>query len=238
MIGMGNSQGVAVAQPPYIRFETRAIKRMAPAEQGGAVYFVDVDYALVTSHGSKDTVEKALPDWFEHLKMEVHQNRLPANWFEAYQASYRAWKAGEELPVVGTPLKNWPVLSPAEAKNLNELGLRAVEDLAAANEELVGRIGMGARSLVQRARDWIAANKDQAPLIQQLDAQRNVIAGMELQLSELRQMVAAMGPRQQAQEPPQHAVMLAPLENRLDEARAAAATVSEDDLIADAIEDA
>ena len=63
--------------PPYIRFETRAVKQYKPAEEGGTVFFKDVDYALVTSHGSKDTVEKALPDWFTHLESEVRQDRLP-----------------------------------------------------------------------------------------------------------------------------------------------------------------
>jgi len=178
--------------PPYIRFETRALKQFKTAEEGGTVFYKDVDYALVTSHGSKDTVEKALPDWFTQLENEVRQDRLPGNWLEAYRKSYEKWKAGEELPVIGTPIKNWPILSPAEAKMLNELGLRAVEDVANANEELIARIGMGARSLVQRAKDWITSAQGQAPLVQALDAERAIRAGLEHRLKELEGVVSAL----------------------------------------------
>jgi hypothetical protein len=184
--------------PPYIRFETRAIKQFKTAEEGGTVFFKDVDYALVTSHGSKDTVEKALPEWFTQLENEVRQDRLPGNWLEAYKRSYEKWKAGEELPVIGTPIKNWPVLSPAEAKMLNELGIRAVEDLANANEELIARIGMGARSLVQRAKDWVTSYSGQAPLVQALDAERAVRAGLEHRLRELEAVVAGFAAQQKA----------------------------------------
>lgn len=51
---------------------------------------------------------------------------------------------------MGTDIRNWPVVSPAQIKNLFELHVHTIEDLAAANEEVISGIGMGGRMLKQK----------------------------------------------------------------------------------------
>lgn len=187
--------------PPYIRFETRAMERYKLATEGGELYYIDKDFALVTPHGSKDTVEKELPEWFNHLEGEVRQGRMEREWLAAYRESYRIWKESGEVPVIGTPIKNWPIATPSEVKNLNNVGIRAVEDLANANEEVIARLGMGARGLKQKAVDWVQSNTDQAPLVQQLSALRGVNKGLEHRIGELEAMMAGLGRVQTAPEP-------------------------------------
>ena len=183
-IGM-NSSSIMQANPPYIRFEVRAVEKRKPETEGAGVFYVDTDFALVTSHGSKDTVEKIAVEWFDHLKEQVRQGRFPQQWLDAFLANYRAWKNDQEPPVVGTSIKNWPAASPAEMKMLAGFGIRAVEDLANANEELIHRLGMGGRSLCARAKDWVTSKDGTAPLVLQVDAMRQSQRGMEQQLKDL-----------------------------------------------------
>lgn len=241
-LGM-NQGGVLQANPPYIQFETRAVPKQKPAVEGGALYYVDTDYALVTSHGSKDTVEKVAVEWFDFLKDQVRQGRFPQQWLDAFKASYNAWKNDQELPVQGTPIKNWPVASPAEIKHCAALGIRAVEDLATANEELIGRLGMGGRSLCARAKDWVTSKSDTAPLISQLEASRQIQAGQEQQIRTLTERMQVLemqlAQRPQIMQPGLGLVgVLPPLEDRLAAARDSAAEgMSDDEAIAESLQE-
>jgi hypothetical protein len=184
------------ARPPYIIFEQRAVARQKPATEGGGLYYVDVDFALVTPHGSKDSIEKVVAEWFPRLDDEARQGRIPRPWVAAYKEAYQAWKSDQPLPINGTPIKNWPAVTPAEVKNMTAFGVLAVEDMAAANEELLQRIGMGARRLKQLALDFLQANTDHGPLVAQVDSQRAIIAGQQSQIDtlklELQQLKAAL----------------------------------------------
>lgn len=219
-LGM-NQGGVLQANPPYIQFETRAVEKRKTDAEGGASYYVDTDFAMVTSHGSKDTVEKVAVEWFDFLKEQVRQGRFPQQWLDAFKASYNAWKNDQELPVQGTPIKNWPAASPAEIKHCAALGLRAVEDLATANEELIGRLGMGGRSLCNRAKDWVTSKSGTAPLIAQLDSSRQVQAGQEHQIRTLNERLKLLEAQLAARPaaPQEWVGVLPPLEDRLAAAR-------------------
>jgi regulator of replication initiation timing len=231
------------ARPPYIRFQIRPVEKRKPATEGGDVFYVDEIFALVTPHGSKDTIEKLVREWFPHLKEEVRQGRFDPRWLEAYEYAFKAFKEGQEPPLNGYSIKNWPAASPAEIKMLLNLGVRAVEDLAAANEELAQRIGMGARSLIQRAKDFLAASKEPTQLARQLDALRAEILGMKVQIDSLATrnkgleaenhvLKNQMGAAVSAGVPPN----LPDLETRLEQARSMVNTgPSEDDLIQSAI---
>ncbi len=147
-------------RPPFVTFEVRAEEDRQASIETGQYRAKDVDYALITPAGSKDRVERVVADWFAHLAEQSAQGRFPAEWLEGYKHKYKLWKEGQELPVNGTPIKTWNVLSPAQCKTLLDLHVLTVEDLAAANEELLARIGMGSRSLQASARDWLASAKD------------------------------------------------------------------------------
>lgn len=216
---------VLEARPPYIRFETRAVEKQKLAVDGGGLYYVDEDFALVTPHGSKDIIEKVWREWLPHLEQQARQGLMNPRWLDAYKAAYQAWKNDQPMPVNGTPIRNWPAASPSEVKNLAQQGILAVEDLAVANEELLSRIGMGARSLKQRAIDWVQANSDKAPLVAKLDAQAGIISGQQQAIDDLRVRLAkaeeALQNKQQANPLPLQPRIdfSAALERSLDSAR-------------------
>jgi hypothetical protein len=148
------------ARPPYVSFEKKVEEDRSDYTPGQPMRYKDVDYAYVTPIGSKDRIERNVAEWFTQLRDQIQQGRFEQTWLDAYTASYNAWRADQEPPVNGTPIKSWPVLSPAQVKSLLALRVLAVEDLAAANEETLIRIGMGGRALKDQA---IAFLKAQAP---------------------------------------------------------------------------
>lgn len=146
--------------PPYVTFEKRAVEDRDASIEHGKAMSKDVDYALITPMGSKDRVERVVSDWFEMLKREVVDGRFPQEWLTAFQKAYEAWKNDQEIPVGGTPIKQWTYLSPAQVKNLLVWHIRTVEDIASANEETIRRLGMGGYSIVQAAKDFLSMSSD------------------------------------------------------------------------------
>lgn len=142
-------------RPPYVTFETRAEEDRNATIEAGHYVARDIDYAIITPMGSKDKIERPVAEWFEKLKQDVAEQRFPRDWYKAYLSIYEDWKADRATPESGTAVENWPAASPAQVKTLIGIGVRTVEDLAAANEETIGRLGMGGRALKQRAIEWL-----------------------------------------------------------------------------------
>jgi hypothetical protein len=124
----------------------------------------DVDMALITPAGSRDVMVHVAEDWFRGLQKSVREGRMPQSWLDRYQDQYRRWKEGEELPVDGTPIKGWGIISPAQQKNLIGINVLTVEDLAKLNDEGVRRIGMGGVELKNKAIAWLKTLDDKGGL--------------------------------------------------------------------------
>ena len=150
---------VAIAEdrPPYVIFEARAEEDRNASIEAGHYVAHDVDFAIITPIGSKDRIERPVADWFAKLTGDVAEGRFKSEWLKAYRGIYADWKAGNESPLIGTDIRNWPVVSPAQIRNLLEIHVHTIEDLAVANEEVISSIGMGGRALKQKAIDWLAS---------------------------------------------------------------------------------
>lgn len=146
---------VAEARPPYVTFEVKAVEDRAASIAKGHYVTADADYAIITPQGSKDRIEREVNDWLATVAAQSREGRFPHEWVRHFTDSYKAWKEGRELPLNGTPILTWPVISPTQVKHLLDLGVRTVEDLAAANEETVTRMGMGGRTLKDKATSWL-----------------------------------------------------------------------------------
>lgn len=187
------------ARPPYVTFETKGLEDRAASIEKGHYCTVDIDYAIITPQGSKDRIEREVKDWFANLSQQSLEGRFPREWLTHFQASYKAWKDGQELPLSGTPILTWPVVSPAQVKSLLEAQIRTVEDLAGANEESLSRIGMGGRSLKDKAVSWMTQASSGGKVTEELSSMRQANADLkarndtlEKQLRELAAKVAAL----------------------------------------------
>jgi len=69
--------------------------------------------------------------------------------------SYAAFKEGQEMPVTGTPLEQWPMMTRSMVLKLKSLGFRTVEDVARMTEHAMPEVGMGARGLKIKAAAYV-----------------------------------------------------------------------------------
>lgn len=157
-------------KPAFITFHTVPRHLPAQSQREGRYIARDVDMVTVRQIGATDSVVFEVDGWLAQNKIEVSNGRLPKEHADLYATSYERWKSGQELPLEGTPIKTWPVISPAQVEALVRVGLRTVEDLASLNDEGLRKIGMGAVELRQKAKAWMAAAQDKGKLTQDMTA--------------------------------------------------------------------
>lgn len=163
---------VMTDRPPYVQFEQVAVEdRNASIEAGRKVY-KNVTMANITPPGSRDVIPRVASEWLADIRVKAIDGRWPMQWVEHFEASFRAWEKGQEVPLNGTPIKGWQLISPAEQNNLIACNVLTVEDLAQLPEEGIARVGMGARALRDKARGWLEAAAGPGKLAEELAALR------------------------------------------------------------------
>ncbi len=149
-------------RPPFVRFEQRTEEDRDATIAAGHLVQRDVDFVLILTAGSKDTLEKPAKDWLANCKLLAQKGKWPKEWIDAHSKMYEDFKAGLEVTPLGFSVRQWGGISKAQAENLIMIGVYTVEDLAAANEQTLARIGMGGRFLKEKAQAWMDANKGNA----------------------------------------------------------------------------
>lgn len=160
---------IAQARPPYVEFKRIAVHDPVKTQEMGRRVTKDVDFAFIMQPGSRDQVERVATDWLEMIKLknlEASPDAYPEEWVRGFHEKYKAWSEGQEIPLDGTSVKEWPVLSPAQAENFIALRILTIEDVAAMSEDAMGRYGMGGRDLREKAREWLQS-KDVAKNVMQ-----------------------------------------------------------------------
>lgn len=179
-------------RPALVRFETVAQEDKAASQAAGHYVAKDVDYALITPPYSKDVMKHKVKDWFPNLEQKVAMGQMPQEWLDLYKKQYEAWKNGQEIPVLGTPIKGWPVISPAQTETLIAMGVRTVEDLAQINDEGIRRVGMGAVDLKNKAQAWLSSAKDLGPVVMENAQLKQQVAVLEGSVSTLTKQVESL----------------------------------------------
>jgi hypothetical protein len=180
----------------YVRFERVAIENKAESLKQGKWVGRDVDMAYITPPDSGGREERILkvPTWIDQMEHEVLTGRLPQAWLERYKAQYAAWQNGQELPLEGTPIKGWGVLSPAQQETLIRMNIRTVEDLSQITEEGMRYVGAGSVELKRKANAWLAQLQDKGPLTVKMTAVEAENAVLKGSIEALQKQVAALMP--------------------------------------------
>ena len=112
----------------YVEFEYRPVQDAQASAAEGRAVFKDHEYIVL---------------------LIDDKTQIPLRWDEAppyvkdeYRKNYESWKAGEEAPLEGTSLRDWPAISKAQAEEMWQLGIRTLEDLIAAPDPLLDRSGV------------------------------------------------------------------------------------------------
>lgn len=148
------------ARPPFVEFKKISKHDVAKSLEAGRRVVKDIDMAYIMQPGSRDQVEISAEQWLASIKrkmLEATADAYPQEWVDGYHKKYQLWKDGHDAPLNGTSIKEFPLLSPAEVENLIAVNILTIEDLAGATEEGLGRIGMGARTLREKAMQWVKA---------------------------------------------------------------------------------
>lgn len=207
------------SRPPYIEFQRRAVEDRSKSLEAGVYMTKDVDFIIIVPHGSegRTRIEQEYVLWLAKMKpltgpkgsgFDGHHeinSRFAPDWVAKIQEAYEKWKKGEDMDVEGTPLKNWPAISPGQIRTCLDMHLQTIEGLAHAADDTVERIGMGGYTLRQRARDWLDSiangpgktgaeleqlrveNSDMKEKNQKLEAQ---MVGMQAQIDALQASMA------------------------------------------------
>lgn len=124
-----------------VRFESKPRKNEFLSEKEGRPIFEDVDYITIYVPGDSTLTVVA-------EVREDHKQRFPLQW-----AHYQN-KHSDDPRNIGTPISQWPLVTPAMAEELRAIKFYTVESIAAASDIQLQNIGMraGMNPLVFRTR--------------------------------------------------------------------------------------
>lgn len=176
---------------PATFFSAPVEDQAASLEQGKWVGS-DVDFVTLKSQGGTDDVTYKVKSWFRIKEIEVQGGRFPRTWLEQYKAEYAAYKNKQEIPLVGTPIRGWGMISPAQQEMLISLNIRTVEDLSKIGDEAQRRIGMGSLAMKNKAIAWLSQLKDKGPATQEIAALKQDNLNQSTQIETLLKQVAEL----------------------------------------------
>ncbi len=178
----------SAGRPPYVVFQQRQIEDRTASTATGKYATKTVDIAIIRQSGSSNSNEIEANDWLERIS---HNPGYPPEWVDGFRKHYALWKQGQEAPLNGTPIREWGAISPDQRNHMLQLLIMTVEDLAAANESTLMRIGMGGRELKQKAQTWLNTANDVGKAAAELGALRVENAAIKDEMEKLRKMIFA-----------------------------------------------
>jgi len=207
--------GVMKARPPHIRFKLVPVENRNSSIDAGHPVFDDVPFVVITPQGSKDSVEKPAKEWLATTDQQVREERLPADWAEKFHAAFAHWKRGEEIPVEGTALVNWPVITPGQLATCKSIHVLTIEDLAMLNDEGIRRLGMGGLGMKQMAKKYLDASAGPGKLMAENAALAAKNDAMALRLEEVERRMAVAENQAGIKSPVQAVVAKAGIEEKM-----------------------
>jgi hypothetical protein len=171
-------------KPPYVTFEYRPVEDRTKSLAEGRFVSKDVAFAKVTRPGSRDTLEVEAENWLKQLAEKANQGIAPSSWATGFRDMFEKWKRGEDVPVEGTPIKTWPVISPSVQLLVIRAGFRTVEELAGAGDAEIAQIGTGAVDTRNKARIWLEQANSTGKVVERLNA-------LEVALKQSQETIAA-----------------------------------------------
>lgn len=120
--------------------------------------------------------------------------RIEPQDIQEYPELYARFKAGSEPVLEGTPLTEWPMMTGSAMRELNYLGFKTIEQLAAANDDTKRKLGPLSK-FIKLAKEWIdAANSTQNDVVKlraQLERAENRSLQLENKVELLLQRIEA-----------------------------------------------
>lgn len=181
--------GIAQSRPPYVEFFIEAVHDPVRSVEAGYRVTKDREMVRIVQPGSKDDLLKPAAEWLKQIKdksLSGAHDAMPDEWISGFHQKFSLWKQGQEAPVIGTSIKQWPMLSPAQVQNLLACHIQTVEDVAEMTENAMIQFGMGARELKEKAREWLKGKEIADTAIKENESLKSMIAELRAELDELK----------------------------------------------------
>jgi hypothetical protein len=173
----GNSQPKKRYSGANIKFFYSYNENREKTAKEGRPIFDEIPSISIQWPGQDETVRRIEPQ-------DIHD----------YPELYARFKAGSEPVTEGTPLAEWPMMSGSAMRELQYLGFKTVEQLAAATDDVKRKLGPLSK-FVKLAKDWLeAANSTQndvAKLKHQLEKAEARATALEHKLELFMQRIEA-----------------------------------------------
>ena len=165
----------------FPRFYTEAVPNNFKSEKQGFPVFENRDFIEIHIAGdSKNIVVREV--------RESDKTRFPTQWAQ--------YKANQEQVPEGFPLEQWPQLNAAQVATLKAMKIRTVETLAELPDSSLQNIGMGARELQKKARDFLSGQNSVAAVKKELEAEKAEKAEMQKMMQKMQAQIAELAKSQ------------------------------------------
>lgn len=160
----------------YVAFRYQAEQDEEASRREGRWVGKDVEYVDLTLPGGRTVIPLRVTD-------EVR---------DRYRTEYDAWKRGEEAPLEGMSVKEWPAITKSQAEEMWRLNVRTLEDLVSVPDPVLQQLGSGARSLQAKAKAWLDTARDAGATAEEVSFLRSQNAELAERVRELGDTVRAL----------------------------------------------
>ena len=198
-------------RPPFVSFEIHEVEDRPASQKAGRYMTKDVHMIIIIPHGSegKTRIVERYDEWLKKIEggdwaekyapgtqvdgMPMMAARFEQSWVDRIKQAYANWVNGVVMTVEGTPVQNWPAISPAQRTACINAHLLTVEQLASASDQAIDLLGMGGRTLQLRAQEWVKArDSDPGKISAQMEALRVAGENKDVRIESLTNQLGAL----------------------------------------------
>jgi hypothetical protein len=130
----------------YAQFTLEPVHMPFKSEEAGRPIYEDREFVRIVIAGDKNS--------------EVYREVTEGD-RDRFHEVYDRFKRGlrDRDQIIGTPLKEWAALRPAQIKEFEAMDIHTIEHLAAASDTVKQKIGMGAHQIVAKAQAYLDSAK-------------------------------------------------------------------------------
>lgn len=161
----------------FVQFYLRPLLDEEASKAAGRAIYKDTEFVKIMVPGDKTT-------------MIDRPVRIIEDETARFPRQYAAFRAGSEEQIIGTPIGLLPGITPSQVEEYRYLGLRTVEQLANAKDDVVLKI-MGLPEVRERAKKLLAVLEGKAEAEKEA-ARDDRIARLEAQNKALMEQLAAL----------------------------------------------
>jgi len=156
----------------FVQFYMGSLRNQEKSETEGRPVFDAIPFVKIIVPGDKSTLIDTIAD-------ANHKRRFAKMWSQFQQ--------NQAQDISGTPLRDWPAITRAQADELNYLNILTVEQLATVADVYGAKI-MGIHDLKRKAQAYLEQAKDSAFATKMADENAALRKELETQKAEIKRL--------------------------------------------------